>query len=200
LNEKGDRWAEYSDYYGTHREIVSVDGFLYDENGKLLKKIKKKDLQDLSGVSGGTSMSDIRYKRHNFYNKTYPYTIEYKIEIKNNSTLFFPGWSPQGGESLSVENSTISIISSPDYKVRYKAFNYTGNPMITEEKNKKIMTWSAKNMPAITREAFSPLWHELTTYVVFGPTDFQVDEYKGNMKDWQDFGKFVYSLMEGRDV
>src|SRR5690606_37229736 len=91
-------------------------------------------------------------------------------------------------------------ISSPDYNVRFKAFNYTGKPLITEEKNKKIMTWSAKDMPAITRESFSPLWHELTTYVVFGPTDFQVDEYKGNMKDWQDFGKFVYSLMEGRDV
>lgn len=61
------------------------------------------------------------------------------------------------------------------------------------------MTWSAKDMPAITRETFSPLWHEMTTYVVFGPTEFQVDEYKGNMKDWQDFGKFVYSLGAGRD-
>lgn len=199
LNEKGDHWAEFSEYYDTHREIISVDGFLYDEDGKLLKKIKKKELEDLSGVSSGTLMDDNRYKRHNFYHKRYPYTIEYDIVIKNKSTLFFPSWSPQGGESLSVEKSSISIISSPDYIVRYKAFNYTGAPVINTEKNKKIMTWSAKEMTAITRESFSPLWHELTTYVVFGPTDFQVDEYKGNMKDWQDFGKFVYSLGVGRD-
>ena len=199
LNEKGDHWAEFSEYYDTHREIISVDGFLYDEYGKLQKKIKKKDLEDLSGVSGGTLMDDNRIKRHNFYHKIYPYTIEYDIENKNKSTLFFPSWSPQGGESLSVEKSSISIISSPEYTVRYKAFNYAGLPLKTEEKNKKIMTWSAKDMPAITRETFSPLWHELTTYGVFGPTDFQVDEYKGNMKDWQDFGKFVYALGAGRD-
>lgn len=199
LNEKGDHWAEFSEYYNTHREVISVDGFLYDKDGKLLKKIKKKDLEDLSGVSGGSLMEDTRYKRHNFYYKSYPYTIEYDIEVKNKSTLFFPSWSPQGSESLSVEKSTISIVSSPDYTVRYKAFNYKASPIITEEKNKKIMTWSAKDMPAITRESFSPLWHELTTYVVFGPTDFQVDEYKGNMKDWQDFGKFVHSLKVGRD-
>lgn len=199
LNEKGDHWAEFSEYYDTHREIISVDGFLYDEDGKLLKKIKKKDLQDLSGVSGGNLMDDNRYKRHNFYHKSYPYTIEYDIVTKSKSTLFFPGWSPQGGESLSVEKSSISIISSPDYTVRYKAFNYVGSPLSTEEKNKKILTWSVKDMPAITRESFSPLWHEITTYVVFGPTDFQMDEYKGNMKNWQDFGKFVHSLRVGRD-
>src|SRR5690606_9604907 len=108
---------------------ISVDGFLYDEDGKLLRKIKKKDLEDLSGVSGGTLMDDNRYKRHNFYHKSYPYTIEYDIEIKNKSTLFFPSWSPQGGESLSVEKSSISIISSTDYTVRYKAFNYAGLPL-----------------------------------------------------------------------
>ncbi len=199
LNEKGDHWAEFSEYYNTYREIISVDGFLYDDDGKLLKKIKNKDLQDLSGVSGGTLMDDNRYKRHNFYHKSYPYTIEYDIVTKSKSTLFFPSWSPQGNEALSVEKSSMSIISSPDYKVRYKAFNYAASPIITNEKNKKIMTWSAKNMPAITRESFSPLWHEMTTYVVFGPTDFQMEEYKGNMKEWKDFGKFVHSLGMGRD-
>ena len=54
-------------------------------------------------------------------------------------------------------------------------------------------------MVAITREPYSPMWHELTTMVIFGPTDFQMDDYKGNMANWQDFGKFVYTLKQGRD-
>src|SRR5680860_1430202 len=31
LNEKGEHLAEFSEYYNTYREIISVDGFLYDK-------------------------------------------------------------------------------------------------------------------------------------------------------------------------
>jgi hypothetical protein len=199
LNENGDDWAEFSEYYDKLREINSVEGFLYDANGKQLKKIKTKDLQDLSGVSDMSLMEDSRIKRHNFYYKVYPYTIEYDVEVRYKNTLFFPGWYPQGNEKLSVEKSSYTIICPQDYQFRYKTYNYKGEPVITTEKNKKITTWSATNMPAILKESFAPKWHEITTAVIFGPSDFQVGDYKGNMVNWQDFGKFVYSLKQGRD-
>lgn len=199
LNEKGDFWAECSEYYDKHREIASVEGILYDAGGKQLKRIKKKDMQDMSGVSDASLMDDNRVKRHNFYYRTYPYTIEYTIEIDNNGTLFFPMWTPQGRENFSVEKSMMEITCDEDYQFRYKAFKYDAAPVITQEKKSKRYTWAVKNMPAIERENYSPLWHELTTVVLFGPTDFQMDDYKGNMKSWQDFGKFVYSLKQGRD-
>lgn len=199
LNEKGDSWAAFSEYYDKHRSIVDVEGILYDAHGKQLKKIKKKDLEDRSGVSGGTLMDDNRIKRHNFYYRVYPYTVEYTVEIENKSTLFFPMWAPQGGENLSVEYSSISMVSDPEYQVRYKAFQYASEPVVTQEKSKKVLTWTSKNMNAVIREPFSPRWHELTTTVIFGPTEFQMDDYKGNMKNWQDFGKFVHSLRHGRD-
>src|SRR5215469_18604267 len=40
LNENGDNWAEFSEYYDKLRDINSVEGYLYDANGKELKKIK----------------------------------------------------------------------------------------------------------------------------------------------------------------
>lgn len=199
LNENGDYWAEFSEYYDKHQQIESVEGVLYDAWGKQLKRIKKKDLEDLSGVSDGSLMDDNRIKRHNFYYKVYPYTIEYTIETTNKSTLFFPSWVPQGRERLSVEKSSISIVCPPNYQFRYKAFNYDKGPVVTQEKNYTVSTWSATNMPAIERELYSPMWHELTTMVIFGPTEFQMDDYKGNMANWQDFGKFVHSLRQGRD-
>jgi hypothetical protein len=199
LNENGDDWAGFSEYYDKYQEIESVEGILYDAGGRQLKKIKKKDLEDISGVSGGSLIDDNRIKRHNFYYKVYPYTIEYISEISNKGTLFFPRWSPQGSEKLSVESSVMSIVCAKDYQFRYKAFKYNGDPLTTQEKDNNVVTWSAKDMPAIIRESYSPLWHEMTTVVIFGPTDFQMDDYKGNMGSWQDFGKFVYSLKQGRD-
>ena len=101
---------------------------------------------------------------------------------------------------MAVEQSSMQVISSEDYKFRYKSFNYPGEPIITSEKSKNISTWTVKALPAITSEIYGPLWHEMTTMVIYGPTDFQMDEYKGNMMSWQDFGKFVHALKEGRDV
>jgi hypothetical protein len=199
LNENGDKWAEFVEWYDKSREIESVEGILYDANGKQLKKVKRKDLEDLSGVSDGSLMDDNRIKRHNFYYKVYPYTIEYTVEMSDKATLFFPTWNPRGGENLSVEKSSMSIVCSPEYQFRYKAFLYEKAPVITQEKSNKVSTWSASNLQAISRETFSPMWHELSTYVMFGPTNFQVDDYKGNMMSWQDFGKFVHSLRQGRD-
>ena len=199
LNENGDDWADFEEYYNRFREVESVEGILYDANGKQLKRIKKKDLEDRSGVSGSNLIDDNRIKHHNFYYKVYPYTVEYIIEIKNKSTLFFPRWIPQGSEKLSVETSSMSIVCPTGYQFRYKAFNYDKNPIVTQEKNNTISTWSASNLNAIIRESYAPMWHEFATMVIFGPTEFQVDDYKGNMATWQDFGKFVYALKQGRD-
>jgi Domain of Unknown Function with PDB structure (DUF3857) len=199
LNENGDDWAEFAEYYDKHQQIESVEGVLYDANGKQLKRVKKKDLEDLSGVSDGSLMDDNRIKRHNFYYKVYPYTIEYTVETHNKSTLFFPRWTPQGRERLSVEKSSMSIACPATYQFRYKSFNYNKEPVVTQERNYTVSTWSASNMPAIERELYSPMWHELTTMVIFGPTEFQMNDYRGNMTNWQEFGKFVHNLRLGRD-
>ncbi len=199
LNEAGERWADFSEYYDKHRDISSIEGTLYDANGRQLKKIKKKDVEDISGTSESNLIDDNRVKRHSFYHKVYPYTVEYVSEIVNKATLFFPMWAPQGGEFLSVEKSTLTVICNENYSFRHKAFLYNGEPAVSRDKNKILTTWSVSNVPAITRETFSPLWHELTTVVILGPTEFQMDAYKGNMATWQDFGKFQYSLLQGRD-
>ena len=199
LNENGDKWAQFVDYYDRLREINSVEGYLYDANGKQLKKMKFKDLQDFSGTGESSLVEDNRIKAHNFYYRVYPYTIEYNVEIRYNHTMFFPDWIPAGGEKLSVEQSHFSIICPSDYQFRYKEFNYTGKPAITTEKSKRITMWDAANIPAIVKETACPRWHELTTMVITGPTDFQLGDYKGNMNTWQDYGKFLYALKSGRD-
>jgi len=124
LNENGDRWAQFAEYYDKLREISSVEGHLYDAMGKQLKKMKFKDLQDYSGTGESSLIEDNRIKAHNFYYRVYPYTIEYTVEIRYNHTMFFPGWIPVGGEKLSVEESHFTIACPLDYQFRYKAFNY----------------------------------------------------------------------------
>jgi transglutaminase-like putative cysteine protease len=200
LNESGDRWADISEYYDKLRDIDYIEGILYDANGKQVKRIKTKDMQDMSGTSDNNLADDSRVKHHNFYCRLYPYTIEYTVKIKYKHTLYFPMWTPRGGEKMAVEKSGITVISPVNYQLRHKSFLYDGEPVVTTGKDRRQVSWSASNMPALTRETYGPAWHEMSTVVLLGPTDFQVDDYKGNMNDWQSFGKFVYALKQDKDV
>jgi hypothetical protein len=109
-------------------------------------------------------------------------------------------WTPQGGDRLSVERSYVTIMCPENYQFRYKAFHYKDDPFVVTENKKKSSTWTVNNMPAFTRESYQPPLHEVTTVVIFAPTEFQLGDYHGNMQSWQDFGKFIYALKRGRDV
>ncbi|MDB5223965.1 MAG: hypothetical protein JWN83_2632 [Chitinophagaceae bacterium] len=199
LNEKGDKYVQYQQEYDKLHSIESIEGRLFDENGKKIKTLKKNDIQDLSGTSEASLADDNRVKQFNFYYKVYPYTVEYETEIKYNYTLFYPIWVPQEDEFYSVEYSKVSISCPSDIKFRYKTFNYPAQPVITDEKNNKVYSWEVKNLPAIEEEFASPYWFEITPVVSLAPVQFQVENYQGNMSTWQDFGKFVYALKDGRD-
>jgi hypothetical protein len=199
MDENGERQAGFLEFYDKLHEIKNIEGTLYDANGKELKRLKNKQIIDLTGMEESNLVDDSRRKFHHFFYKVYPYTVEYEVEIKYNGTLFFPVWLPREDENFSVEQSSISIISPLSYSVRYKAFNYSGNPAETTEKEKKIVTWQISGLTAIEDEYASPSWYELNTVVLFAPAEFEIQNYRGNMNNWLEFGKFVYSLKQGRD-
>lgn len=199
LDENGDDYADFSEYYDKFRQIESIEGYLYDKEGKLVKKVKTKDLQDVSAVSNISLMDDNREKKHNFYCRAYPYTIEYDVSISYNQTFSFPYWVPQEYKHLSVEQSSFTVVVPADYTLRYKMFNYSGEPLQTTEKNKKKYAWSVNQLLAIKDEYAAPRWHERVPMVSIAPSQFEIEDYKGNMSSWKDFGKFIYTLNQGRD-
>ena len=199
LNEKGDKYSMYQQDYDKLHSVESIEGRLFDETGKKIRTLKKSDIQDVSGNDEASLADDNRVKQFSFYHRVYPYTVEFETELKYNYTLFYPVWVPQEDENYSVEYSKVSISCPTDMSFRYKTFNYSTQPVIVTEKNNKVSSWEVKNLVAIPEEYASPYWFEKTPVVCTAPVQFQVESYQGNMSSWQDFGKFVYALKEGRD-
>lgn len=200
LNEAGDKYSTFVEFYDKLRKVTSVEGTLYDALGNEIKKLKSKEVMDLSAVDDISLMDDNRKKVHDFYYKSYPYTIEYKSEIRFNNSFHFPGWYPQEYENLSVQQSSMTVVMPTAYDIRYRMYNYNGKPEATTEKGKKTLKWSIANLKPLAREPYAPRWHELVTMVKLAPTAFEIEGYKGNMTDWKEFGKFLYQLNKGRDV
>jgi hypothetical protein len=199
LNENGDPYAGLTEYYDKLRQVSSIEGNLYDAEGKLIRRLKSKEVLDLSAVDDVSLIDDNRRKVHHFYHKVYPYTVEYEVEVKYNNTFSIPSWFPQEHEQQGVEQSTYTLITPRDYTVRYRMHNYKGEPAQTTDKDRKVYTWQVKGLTPIKREFAAPRWHELTTVVSMAPTEFEIEGYKGNMATWKDFGLFMTTLKKDRD-
>ncbi len=200
LNESGDYCGKYRSYYNRFTSINSITGTLYDAKGKELKRVKKKDMEDVSGTGDESLMTDTRYKVTDFYNRSYPYTVNYEEEDDINGILEISDWVPQEINKASVQDSKYVIIAPKDYQLRYKPVNCSIEPVITENSGKKIYTWELKNLPARSHETLAPSWNKIVPYVMIAPSDFEAEGYKGNMSTWENYGRFIYDLLKGRDV
>ena len=200
LNPNGDNLGGMMVGYDKFESIRDISGVLYDSLGKVVRKAKRKDMQDKGYVDESSLASDDRYLEHNFYCQVYPYTVDYQKEIEHDGIFGFDDWLPLVTSGVSTQHTKYVIIAPKDYAVRYLSLNGAPPPVITEDKDKKIYTWEAANLPARLRESHGPRWREIMPDVLIGPSDFEVDGYKGNMTTWLEYGKFVGQLWAGRDV
>lgn len=198
FNENGDDYANLTVPYDRFNSIDYIDGNLYDANGKKIKSVKRSDISDKSHNT--EFADDSRYKEYNFYYKVYPYTVEFEYSLVRKQTMFLTNWYPQDDEDLAVEKSNFSVTVPSEYQLRYKMINYKGEPVVSENGGKKTFQWDAQNLVAIKYKFGWPGWRYVAPMVIIAPSDFQIEDYKGSMLSWQDFGKFQLALNAGQDV
>jgi hypothetical protein len=200
LNENADDFGGYASNYYKFKSINWIDGTLYDAAGKAVKKVKTKDMEDRSYTSEENLADDSRYKAHSFYCRVYPYTVDYQEEDEMNGILGFDPWEPLFYTRISTQHSKYVIIAPAGYEVRYKPVNCNFQPVVSTQGDKKTYTWEISNLVARSREYAGPTWEEISPHVLFAPSDFEAQGYKGNMSTWENYGKFINQLRVGRDV
>ena len=198
LNESGDEYATYENSYDKLRSLTDISGHLYDAMGKSMRSMKKKDISNVSEDDGYSLLTDNRQKNYSFYCKTYPYTIEFEDEQELNGIYYLPYWRPVEDEHFAVQQSRFIIETPSNYKLRYKQFNYAGDPQISKNE-KATYTWELLNKTAMSYEVFQPPIQEITAAVYIAPSEFEFGGYSGDMSTWDGLGKFQASLNKDRD-
>lgn len=198
LNENGDNYGSLIAHYDKLQKVSDIEGALYDATGKQVKKLKSKDIMDLSATSEANLDDDNRIKAHHFYYNSYPYTVEYSYEVNIKHTFYFPPWIPQDREQLSVQKSSYELNIPKDFGIRFKTFNINA-PIKKEEDGRLIYQWQLTNSTSFKETMPYAYWRDYLVAVFAAANDFELDNKKGNMETWKNFGLFQYQLIEGRD-
>ena len=200
LNKKADHHAEVSVGYDKLNKIISLKGRSYDKSGKLITRLKNKDIKDYSSFDGFSIYSDNRIKYFDLRYPEYPYTIEYELVMEKDGLLSFPGWRPYSGFSISSQKSSFQVTVPDYYDFRYLELNINKTAKEEIDDGKKIVSWNFGSFEALQRESRMPYLKEILPMILTAPSDFEMEGYAGNMSDWASFGKWEKILNDDRDV
>ncbi len=192
LNDKAEGYDEPVFDYDKISELDDIEAVIYDETGKQIKKMKKKDIEDFKPYE--LYINDARCKKIKFPRLSYPYTIEYTVTKKHNGLLFYPRFAPQSNSSEAIMSATFNLTMPADLKARVKEINVPSGAKDNETH------WTFQNISAFKAEAHMPENQHFMPIVLTAPTDFKIEEYEGNMETWENFGKFLNKLNEGRNI
>ncbi|MBN1416784.1 MAG: DUF3857 domain-containing transglutaminase family protein [Bacteroidales bacterium] len=200
LNENGLDYAVFRQSYSQKlQKIHSIKGTIYDFSGEKTEGMTLEKIIDQSAISGYSLYEDRRVKLFKPKTMAYPFTVEYSFVVEYDGLFNLPVWQPLYDYNVSVERSKFTLICPNDLSLRYLEKNIIEKVDIVKNDVVTAYTWKVQNIIALTEQPFSGPFSDFSPTVISAPNEFEIEGYKGNLSSWNDFGKWIGTLNEGRD-
>ncbi|RXK62136.1 DUF3857 domain-containing protein [Lacibacter luteus] len=175
------------------RKLDDIKIKIYNELGIEVEKYNKKDGSLQGMFDGMTLASDIKIFELDFPVPGLPCTIETEYELDFNGFIDIPLWFFSGSTEAYRKSRYIVKSAIP---VKYKAYNFKDEPVITTEADKKIYSWELNNKAVQVRENNSYGAKISLPWIDVSPLQFSYDGYAGSLESWKEFGKWSFPFYE----
>lgn len=198
FNADGRGYGELPLTYDRFHTIRSLEGWIYDAQGGLVRELEDADTHDFSAISDYSLYEDSRQRTAELYFDRYPYTVVYTYVEEYDGYLTWPEWVAQE-QKEPVQSTTFEVQIAPNEELRYWTNSDSLKPEVLVRDGKKSYRWGAENLPALGSAAMDEDIDKRAGVVLIAPSEFQFGEYAGNLTSWRDFGSWNASLWAGRD-
>ena len=202
LNKKGRDKSIIELSYNDGDKAAIKSAALYNEEGKLIKKMKQSDVMERTAVTRNfeaMEYTDGLLKVFSFNRSKYPYTIEYETEQTIKGTFFFPSWAPVSSYNTSCERASFKVTHPDNFDIR---ISHPGEwqPKKSFGDNRTSLTWVAKYVKTIDKPKLAPNKSQIFQTIKVAPKKFVLEGFKGDMSTWESLSSFVARLNKGRDI
>lgn len=199
LNDKGSDYASFDTQCSKGDKLVSFSGSVTDKEGRVLRKMKKSDLQ--TTAYSKEMATDVVTTFFDYTPPTYPIIITYdwKEEISD-GLIQYPMFFPQSDYGVEIKRASYRLSVPATIKCKYAERNTMATVKCTSSEGNNIYEVQMDSIPAISKESYSKDLRQLAPMVLFAPSDFHYMGTSGNLNSWRDFGLWHSELLKGRDV
>jgi len=199
LNESGEGYADFYQFYDSFSTISNLKAALYDAKGQKIKEYRNSDFKDQSAVSNGSLYEDSRVKYLQFRHTSFPYTIEYSYQIEYKSLRSYTSWIATNSFGVAVEKAeyTFKIPKDLSFKYQHSKGLKTDSSLV---KDKIEYKWSCIGMPGLENEPLSSGIKNVSPWVTIAPNQFEYDNSKANIENWKNLGSWMFELSKNGQV
>ncbi len=199
LNEQGANQAHFVCSCSKNDKLIAFKGQVTDGSGRVIRKIKESELQRTE-YSPYLAIDD--YQMYFEYTSpVYPITITYEWTMESHDNLIeFPRFCPQTHYDVSVKKASYSLTVPKDMQVRHALKNIDKTVNISDNKGSQVFSLELYDLPALKYEPYSRPLRERLPMAYFAPTNFIYYGTHGSLKDWREYGKWEYSLINGSEM
>jgi hypothetical protein len=194
----GYRNAVFYTYYDKYRKLRGLTMVVYDAFGKKVKRLAKGDAVDVL-LNSSYEIDDARLVVLDPKYQNYPFTVEIEADYSLNGFLDFDTWNPRDRYDVEVKNATLKLTCPTGYEFRTLEENGVSKPAITEEGASKILTWSIKDLQAVSSYENDKLFKLSQPAVWISPVEFAYGNTEGSLRTWGDFGDWYMKINTGRN-
>ncbi|MFC4872545.1 DUF3857 domain-containing transglutaminase family protein [Negadavirga shengliensis] len=164
-------------------------------NGKIIKKLRLKDLTDRAFISDESLYQDTRLKYFNVETSLLPLQVEVSYTKKTAGNFHFPEWQPHFFPFQKVDRAVLEIHYPEKLGLRYKTQNLP-DPLTAEtEAGWMHLKWELAEQPPLSDKVDGKDFSK----VALAPVRFAMEGYEGNMASWESLGRWFNLLNQGKD-
>jgi hypothetical protein len=194
-NPAGEKHSTVSIPFSKLVRLSRIRAHITDGTDNVVRELKKKEIRTRSLISGFSLYEDHFIREFTLRHNTYPYSIHYSYEIRQDEFLFIEHWMPV----LDIKIPTLHASLNVDLPAAYQIFSrerLTDGPAVSRSGETSRYTWTASYGDLIESEIYSPPPDEFLPRVVIVPEMFKY-ELTGSSGDWTAYGDWQAALLEG---
>jgi transglutaminase-like putative cysteine protease len=201
LNANGKRFAQETVGYDKLSKVTSFKAAVYDAEGMLIKRLKSSEIYDQSAYDGYSLYSDNRIKAIDLSQSTYPYTVEIEYDVEYKYLFSIPDFYVLTRENCSVQHSVCKYVFPKALAPRHRTYNIDVKAVAEPSTDGlETLSWTFENVMPIKLDPMGPDLQYVLPHIDGAPTQFEYDGYVGTMDSWDQFGQWISSLNQGRNV
>jgi transglutaminase-like putative cysteine protease len=194
-NRAGEQYTKVEIPYNGLNKPSDIKASITDINGNKIKKLKRDKIITRSSISSISLYEDDFVKEFTLKHNQYPYVLNYSYTVVYSEYLHIVNWIPVLDLEIPTQNACLRIETSVKEKINYTENLITSSSRETIE-DKIIYVWKSEYLKPYLYEVYSPPYKEFLPYVHVAPEAFKFEQ-KGSFLDWESFGEWELSLLEG---
>lgn len=201
LNRGGEDYANEGIWYNKLSKVTSLKASVYDADGMLIRRLRPREITDRSWYDGFSLYSDARLKEADLSQNMYPYTVEFEYEIEMRYLFHVSDYEVLWDDRCALQHGVCRYVYPKALALRYRAYNLNVAPEVGAlPGDVESLSWTFRDVKSIKPTSMGPDLMDVLPRIEVAPTQFEYDGYIGRATTWDEYGRWMNTLLKGRNI